>query len=267
MVQNKYGSVSYKTKKCKPRPKSEWIRVEDTHEPIIDKEVWDKTQSLLKERTKPCYNGKIGKFSKKTKCMYCGYTLMSGVNRGYRYLRCPTFLISHEACQGSFIPQRVLEDIILKELNEIIKISFENVDPDKLADKIDINYDITTTKQYITNNIKNINKQIDEYAEALKDLYLDKVKGVITQNDFDVLKKEFSKAKSTAEEELNSNQEKLIQIEKIAESDDKKKQILEKYKNVTELTTEIVQELIDHIEIGKRKNLKDTYPIVIYWNF
>ena len=39
MVQGKYGSVSYKTKQVKPRPRSEWIRVEGTHEPIIDQEL------------------------------------------------------------------------------------------------------------------------------------------------------------------------------------------------------------------------------------
>ena len=33
MIQGKTGSVSYKTKQCKPRPKSEWYTVENTHEP------------------------------------------------------------------------------------------------------------------------------------------------------------------------------------------------------------------------------------------
>ena len=41
MVQGKYGSISYKTKQNKPRPKSEWYIVEGTHEPIIDKELWN----------------------------------------------------------------------------------------------------------------------------------------------------------------------------------------------------------------------------------
>ena len=40
MVQGKYGSISYKTKQNKPRPKEEWIRTEGTHEPIIEQELW-----------------------------------------------------------------------------------------------------------------------------------------------------------------------------------------------------------------------------------
>ena len=41
MVQGKYGSVSYKSKKNKPIPKEQWIRVEGTHEPIIDMPLWN----------------------------------------------------------------------------------------------------------------------------------------------------------------------------------------------------------------------------------
>lgn len=38
--------------KQKKMPKEEWIIVENTHEPIIDKETWEKAQSLLPEKDK-----------------------------------------------------------------------------------------------------------------------------------------------------------------------------------------------------------------------
>ena len=53
MVQGKYGSVSYKTKQNKPRPKDQWYIVEGTHEPIIDRDLWDKVQSLISQKAKP----------------------------------------------------------------------------------------------------------------------------------------------------------------------------------------------------------------------
>lgn len=77
MVQGKYGSVSYKTKQNKPRPKDEWYRVEGTHEAIIDRELWDKVQSLIEQNAKPFSVGTIGLFAQKTRCMYCGYTMRS----------------------------------------------------------------------------------------------------------------------------------------------------------------------------------------------
>ena len=55
MVQGKYGSVSYKTKQNKPRPKDEWYRVEGTHEAMSNDEetnnliVFCKTPRTRKE--------------------------------------------------------------------------------------------------------------------------------------------------------------------------------------------------------------------------
>ncbi len=65
MVQGKYGSVSYKTKQNKPRPKDQWYIVEGTHEPIIDMELWDKVQSLISQKAKPFTTGEIGIFAGK----------------------------------------------------------------------------------------------------------------------------------------------------------------------------------------------------------
>ncbi len=77
MVQGKYGSISYKSKINKPRPKDEWYIVEGTHEPIIERDLWDRVQTLIKQRAKPFKVGKIGLFAKKARCMNCGYTLRS----------------------------------------------------------------------------------------------------------------------------------------------------------------------------------------------
>lgn len=45
MVQGKYGSVSYKSKKNKP--KEQWKVVPGTHEPIIEIDLWNSVQSKI----------------------------------------------------------------------------------------------------------------------------------------------------------------------------------------------------------------------------
>lgn len=54
----------------------EWYRVEGTHEPIIDRELWDKVQSMVAEKAKPFTVGTIGLFARKARCMNCGYTIV-----------------------------------------------------------------------------------------------------------------------------------------------------------------------------------------------
>lgn len=47
MVQGRFSSVSYKTKKNRPVDKESWFIVEKTHEPIIDKYTWEQVQKRL----------------------------------------------------------------------------------------------------------------------------------------------------------------------------------------------------------------------------
>ena len=49
----KYGSVSYKTKQNRPRPREQWHRVEGTHEPIIERALWAKVQARWEQRVRP----------------------------------------------------------------------------------------------------------------------------------------------------------------------------------------------------------------------
>lgn len=49
-VHNMQSTVSFKSKKKVRKPESEWFRVENTHEPIIDKEVFYRVQEQIKSR-------------------------------------------------------------------------------------------------------------------------------------------------------------------------------------------------------------------------
>ena len=49
-VQNKRRKVSYKSKKVIDTPKDNWIVVENTHEPIIDKQTFEKVQLMIEAK-------------------------------------------------------------------------------------------------------------------------------------------------------------------------------------------------------------------------
>lgn len=51
-VQNKVSVVSYKVKKLRKVEKEKYIRVANTHEPIIDKDIFEIVQIIHKERAK-----------------------------------------------------------------------------------------------------------------------------------------------------------------------------------------------------------------------
>ena len=138
MVQGKYGSVSYKTKQNKPRPKEEWYRVEGTHEPIIDRELWDRVQALVAQRAKPFDVGTIGLFARKARCANCGYVMRSSKSSpqrgGKHFLQCSNRHVAKDACIGSFISVDKLERLVIDELN---RLSAEYLDKDELEQNIE----------------------------------------------------------------------------------------------------------------------------------
>ena len=265
MVQGKYGSVSYKTKKNKPKPKEEWYRVENTHSPIIDRELWDRVQALIKEKSRPFANGQIGLFARKTKCMYCGYTLHSTKHaRGERYLMCPTRYVSKELCQGSMISVNVLERVVLKELKEM---SLKYADNNFIAENTEFNNRITEQIETKKKLISEYKKKIGECSEGIKNLYLDKVKGIITEDVFIDLTKNLHSDKNTAEKMISSFSKQIEELEQKLLCAENKEERIKQYTNVEKLTREIVDTMIDYIEVGKRIPGTKERPIHIYWNF
>ena len=77
MVQNKTGTVSYKNHKQVSKPESEWIKVENTHEPLIAQETWDAVQRMDNHpaRGRSGKSGTIALFGGLLRCMDCGASM------------------------------------------------------------------------------------------------------------------------------------------------------------------------------------------------
>lgn len=264
LIQGKYANISYKSQISKPQPKSQWIKVEGTHEPIIEKELWDKVQALISLKAKPFTTGEIGIFAKKTRCMYCGYTMLNQKNRQYRYLDCATKYVSPKTCIGGYIPTRELERQVITELKALIN---EYLDMDQAEALICLNNNSEI-------KIKQLEKEIQLYTEKLADLnmvkselYIDKVKKNITESEYLNFANTFSLDINKYDELIKTKNE-LVELEiKNLSNNSTKKDILKKYVNITELNREIISVLIDYIEIGKRPRRNAEVPIKIHWNF
>ena len=264
MVQGKYGSVSYKTKQNKPRPKSQWYIVEGTHEPIIDKELWDRVQHMVKERAKPFEIGTIGLFAKKTRCSGCGYIMRSSKNGNRHYLQCSNRHVAKDSCEGAFISVDRLEKLVIAELN---RLSEEFLDKDELQQNIEFCNNLQAQKKRIQKDLTAYRKKIEEYAKGIRELYMDKVKGLITNKDFDELTKDFTVQKDRLQSIVSEGEKQIADIDGKIAVGDNRRELIEQYTNLEHLDREIVEILIDYISIGKRIPGTRDVPIEIHWNF
>lgn len=268
MVQGKYGSISYKTKENKPRPKSEWYVVEGTHEPIIDRELWNRVQAMVADRTKPFIVGKVGLFAKKARCASCGYVMRSSKGAPQRgskhYLQCSNRHIAKDACEGAFISVDRLEKLVIAEIN---KLSKEYLDKDLLEQNIEFCNNLNNQKERLLSDIAVYRKKIAEYSKGIKELYMDKVKGLITESDFLELSKDFTTQKERLESVVLDGEKQLAEIDDKIAVGDNRRELIEQYTNLEHLNREIVETLIDYISIGKRIPGTRNVPIEIHWNF
>ncbi len=264
MVQGKYGSISYKTKQNKPRPKSEWYIVEGTHEPIIDKELWNNVQALLTQKAKPFSTGEIGLFARKARCANCGYIMSSSKTENRYYLKCPTRHVKKDACEGAFISVAKLEKAVISELN---RLSQSYLDMDELERNINFYNNLESQKEKLMEELLLYQKKQIEYQKGLRDLYLDKVKGIISEDDFISLSKDFNIEKDRLERSVNHVEIQIAEIEEKMKSGNNRRQIVEQYANLKHLNREIVDKLIDYITVGKRIPSAKEVPIEIHWNF
>ena len=264
MVQGKYGSTSYKTKQNKPRPKEAWFLVEGTHEAIIELDLWERVQALVQEHAKPFETGTIGLFARKVRCAHCGYTMRSIKAHGRRYLTCSNHHIAKDACVGSFVSVEKLERLIL---NELSRLSAEHLDQEELVQKVQFCSNSKTQKDRLLESASAYKKQISEYSKSIRELYLDKVRGIVGERDYLALSKDFSKEKERLERVLADNQQRVLALEKHTCAGEDRRAFIEQYTNLAHLSREMVEVLIDHITVGKRNPGTRDVPIEIHWNF
>ena len=265
LVQGKYGSVSYKTRQIKARPKNQWIRAEGTHEPIIDRQLWDRVQKKVKSHAKPFGGtGMIHPFSGKVTCMYCGYSVRAHKSRYTYYLQCNTGQISRKACPGAFMPVAELEKVVLAELK---KLNQNLLDQDALTRSIEFEAALTHKKAKIEAQQRSYEEKIEEYAEALRQLYVDKAKGYISPRDYFEMSEGFQADKAKFEGMIQSCAQQIRDIDERIKIGDNRTELIAQYFELDHLTRPMTEILIDHIEIGKRNKETGKVPVTIFWNF
>ena len=264
MVQGKYGSVSYKTKQNRPRPKSEWYRVEGTHEPIIDTGLWEQVQQLLQQRTKPFATGETGLFAGKARCAGCGCTMCSTKSHGRHYLQCASRHAAKDACVGSFISVEKLEQAVTAELN---RLSAAYLNLEEMENQITFTDSLKRQEKALWTETALYQRRLDDYTKGLQELYLDKAKGILSEDDYLSFHSDFSTEKSRLEQRIAENQNRLRKLRENMQAGISPRQRIEQYINFQHLNREMVDKMIDFIEVGKRLPRTQKVPVEIHWNF
>lgn len=259
MAQRRCERISYKVRKHKKIPRKDWIVVENTHEPIIDKETYSIVQELLKQKA-------YGKTEKKTEhllsgllvCGDCGFniTFRRAKRKGEKQFitLCSNYSRFHK-CNTHSVLEKDINNLVLNDLKSISEKVIK--DKQKFLQKIH-----KPTFETDNNNIKKlINKKdirIKEIINLKKYLYEDCKNGFISEDDFRSMNQEYNKEKEQLNNEIKNLQDSLNKNSKTT-VDTNFYEILEKIVSFDSVPKQILINLIEKIEIFKDKTVKIHY--------
>jgi len=277
MSNGKRKVVSFKNHSVVRQSADKWIIVENTHEPIISKELWMEAQQINRKNTKQTVrrssDGEVSIFAGLIKCADCGgnMALKRRLNKTVevkQFYRCSTYVQKgKDVCSVHAIDLDVLSQAVLSDIQRYAVLAVE--DEEKLIDRI-----LHSNGAFQNKNVARYEKSIHESSNRikaidgiLKNLYEDKLSGEITADLFKRMAQKYSEeqTKLTAD---------VVQLEtELAECKSVQQDISGLIKRVKEclcidkLTRAIVVELIDRIEVSETYNADGECNIDIAINY
>lgn len=268
MVQSVQTKVSYKSKKKKTLPKGNWDIVKNTHEPIVDRIIFDKVQNNVK-RTNVTNITKRDKrlFENLLYCKECGNTLTITYRKNHDYwtINCNRYSRDpkRRMCEPHFIPYDKLEVALLDAIKKTCKQYLQPIDISNIANEINNkkNNDIK-----IQEKIKELESKEKEYLRKLDMLYEDKFKGLVSDEMYKRIANETEVLLSKLRNEINKLKD---DTKVIKNKTDDLKQYEDKIKSLIDIenpTRELIQTIIEKIIIDKDKNIEIIYKFSILNN-
>ncbi len=273
MENHKYEVKNYKTKKCTKVPKDEHIVVHNTHEAIISREDYAKVQELIKSRQRPSRYDFPNVFKGLLKCQNCGRTL----TMAYNQRRTGEFILKYR-CMGKYLKHgtdtelnsigyKEIYDVVFKRLRTLTETLKSQGDKfiETLVNKTD---EKSKSQKLSVEKGKNA-KRLSVIGKVVKKLYEDYVSGALTDSNYQEMLNQYQAEQKQLNMRLTEINTLLSASSDNADKIKKFKEIATQYLDFEILTPELVNNLIDHIEIGlpKEADGRITREINIVYRF
>ncbi len=284
MVQHKNEKFSYKDSRNLAIPKDEWIKVENTHEPIISMDVWEQCRSMDREANRPRQNSmkETSLFSGLLFCADCGYKMRSqiknrmrknGVRACYENYICGSFSRSgHTACTTHNISVRILSGLVLGDI--CAKADGVFYHEKEIAQRLMERKQKQDRAEFsaMQKDMRFLEKRAAELDRLVRSTYEDKVNGSIPGEICTELLSGYQKERTENAARLQELEAQLAQMQTVKNEVQEWISLIRQYQDIETLDREMLLRLIDKIEVGevhtedgqKVRDIKIHYKFVGY---
>ncbi|WP_034328294.1 recombinase family protein [Alkaliphilus transvaalensis] len=259
LTQNRSKKINYKVKKLKAISKNNWITVKGTHEPIIPAEKFELVQQMINKKVSNEYSTEKSKhmLSGLIFCGDCGERMtFTKTAKGTSYCICSKYKRFKKCSRHSFLEEG-LEKHVLDELKQISKYA---IDKEKLL-KIAQDKSNNTKGNKLEDDIAQINNRLTEIKRVIKNLYEDKLKGIISELDFIDLTQDYNKEREQLNKRLNNLDVTRKELAQHNSETDRLITLVQDIASFDNISKAIIAKLVDKIEIFEEQK------IVIHYKF
>ena len=278
LVNFKTEKPSYKLKHSIENPPEKQAVFENHHEPIIDRETWERVQELRKQRKRPNRYDEVGLFSGILFCADCGSVMyqqryQTDKRKQDCYI-CGSYKKRTADCTAHFIRTDLLTAGVLSNLRKVTSYAAKH-EARFMKLLIEQNEDGDRRRNAAKKKeLETAEKRISELSAIFKRLYEDSVTGRISDERFTELSSDYEAEQKELKERAARLREELSKAQEATENAEKFMNVVRRHTTIEELTPTLLREFVEKIVVhesvaldGKRRGKLRRQEIEIYYSF
>ena len=266
-------SKSYKLKKRIPNAVEDMFILPDTQEAIVPKEQWDRVQELRQHKRRMTKAERQGLFSGLVVCADCGSKLHFATCKNFEgrqdHYICAKYKSGRGTCSAHYIREDVLRDVVLERIRavtEYIRADVEGFQEEWLmCRREEQEKSIREDKR----RLEKAKKRLADIDKLITRIYEDMVLGSLSQERYQKMLEGYEAEQTALNNEVIGLEDWVATREEMEDNVDQFLALMEKYVDIPELTTTIVNEFIKQIIVyaPDKSSGKRTQKVKIVFNF
>ena len=278
LVNFKTEKPSYKLKHSIENPPEKQAVFENHHEPIIDRETWERVQELRKQRKRPNRYDEVGLFSGILFCADCGSVMyqqryQTDKRKQDCYI-CGSYKKRTADCTAHFIRTDLLTAGVLSNLRKVTSYAAKH-EARFMKLLIEQNEDGDRRRNAAKKKeLEAAEKRIAELSAIFKRLHEDSVTGRISDERFTELSADYEAEQKELKERAARLREELSKAQEATANAEKFMNVVRRHTTIEELTPTLLREFVEKIVVhesvaldGKRRGKLRRQEIEIYYSF
>lgn len=277
IINFKTYSKSFKNKTRYENSKENWAVFKDVNEPIIDRETFETVQKFISKTKRRAPKKENGERSIFNGLIYCGdcHSKMryhtSTSNKGIHYFTCSDNKVDYRGkCTGRhYVRADALEKVVKLELRRLVEML--EIDESYFAQLLLRKNDEEREKdkKFLETELQKAIARSGTVSQLYEKLYEDNVIGKVSDEWFVELSHKYEKERMNLKAKIADTRHKIEELKNNNSEYEKFISAIRRFMQMDNLTSPLLRELIDHIDIFETEGTgkSRTQRIVIYYRF